>query len=112
MNIEEQNQDTGRVYNGDDIRPYSQARTKLEESIIKRFMFRDRRPRLTKLGHAGLMPSTSRLGDKICALLGGSVYYALRSVSGGKHIFVGEVYLVGLMDDLMLNKPLETFALI
>ena len=73
----------------------------------------DRTWRSSRLGRIGLMPASSQAGDKICVLLGGGVFYVLREVVGtGRHLFIGEAYLQGCMDELGLKRPLEDFVLI
>ena len=69
--------------------------------------------RSSRLGRIELMPASSQAGDKIWVLLGGRVFYVLREVVGtGRHLFIGEAYLHGCMDQLALDIPLENFVLI
>jgi len=57
-----------------------------------------RRMFLTSKGYIGIGPAAMQVGDRICALLGGSVLYVVRRESLGYYGFVGECYTHGLMD--------------
>lgn len=52
----------------------------------------------TERGYCGLVPDTAIEGDRVVVLYGGQVLYLIRDVGDGKHSFVGECYLHGLMD--------------
>lgn len=52
----------------------------------------------TSRGFIGLGPAAAQVDDKICLLLGGQVFYALRTRKDGHYEFIGECYLHGMMD--------------
>lgn len=46
----------------------------------------------------GLASAATAIGDKICIFFGGQVLYVLRERGEGKHEFIGECYVHGLME--------------
>lgn len=71
-----------------------------------------------KGGRMGLAPAAANVNDKICVFFGGQVLYLLREVAGGKHEFMGECYVHGLMDgealdpDERYKERIEDFVLV
>ncbi|KAJ9603025.1 hypothetical protein H2200_012320 [Cladophialophora chaetospira] len=57
---------------------------------------------LTRKGYLAMVPSSAKIGDCICVLLGGQVTYVLRDVTGARQgnmcEYIGECYTHGLMD--------------
>lgn len=68
--------------------------------------------------YMGLVPPTTRIGDKVCVLYEGKALYVLRDVGEGCHQLIGECYIHGFMDgqavELLKNGTLqeERFVLI
>ena len=59
----------------------------------------------TEQGYMGLAPAAAKVGDQVCALLGGQVLYVLREqANSGVHEFIGESYVHGLMDGEAMNR--------
>ena len=52
----------------------------------------------TSRGFIGLGPAAAQIDDEICLLLGGQVWYVLRTRKDGHHEFIGECYVHGMMD--------------
>ncbi|KXT00469.1 hypothetical protein AC578_1910 [Pseudocercospora eumusae] len=53
---------------------------------------------LTKCGLFGLGPATLLDHDRIVILYGGTTPFAIREADNGKHVFVGECYVFGIME--------------
>lgn len=51
----------------------------------------------TEAGLMGLAPAAATIGDKLCVLFGGQVLYVIRAREDGRHEFIGECYVHGLM---------------
>ncbi|KAI0198010.1 heterokaryon incompatibility protein-domain-containing protein [Astrocystis sublimbata] len=77
----------------------------------------------TAKGYVGLGPAAAKAGDSVCVLMGGRLLYCLRALTGGRHEFVGECYVHGLMDgevlagfgecvDTGLEVPVSSFVLV
>lgn len=49
-------------------------------------------------GRLGLGPKAVEAGDRVCIIDGGHVPYVLRPFSSGRHYFVGESYIDGIMN--------------
>jgi len=66
----------------------------------RRERLRGRRPVITTEGRIGIAPNHAVAGDLICAFAGGMHLYIVREIDGdpGRHTFVGEAYVHGLMD--------------
>jgi hypothetical protein len=62
----------------------------------------------TKKGYYGLSPRHLEPKDVICLLLGHSLPAVLRPQPDGRYLFVGSVYIHGLMDGEALLGPLPT----
>ena len=72
-----------------------------------------RRPFGGSIGQLGVGPETMDEGDLICVLLGLDVPYALRRLTNGKYILLGEAYLHGYMDgEALAGSPnVEEFTI-
>lgn len=57
---------------------------------------------MTELGHMGLAPLASAVGDELVALFGGKVLYIIRR-EGDMCRFIGECYVYGLMNGEVLE---------
>jgi hypothetical protein len=68
----------------------------VETTFGRRFMW-------TEDGKMGLVPAAAEVNDKICVFFGGQVLYIIREVDEGKHEFIGECYVHGLMDGEALD---------
>ncbi len=62
-----------------------------------------RRLMSTEKGLLGLVPDTTRPGDKICILYGGRVPFVLRPCQGRLFFLIGEAYLHGVMNGEFIN---------
>ena len=61
-------------------------------------------------GQLGLGPSSLRPGDKVWLIKGAISPFVLREAGEGKHILVGEAYMLGFMHGEMLEgKSREQF---
>ena len=59
---------------------------------------------VTKQGYVGLAAHGVQPGDKICALFGGTTPYIVRPTSvPGEYLFMGECYVHGLMDGMVIH---------
>jgi hypothetical protein len=99
---------------GFDAIPASKARAKMNVEVVPLLIERSKRLwRSSRSGRVGVVASQSHTGDKICALLGSSILYVLRAVAEtGRHLFIGEAYLHGCIDELVLDRSPEDFILI
>lgn len=52
---------------------------------------------VTEKGYIGLVPASSRAGDRIAILKGGAVPFVLREAANGCWTLVGEGYVHGIM---------------
>ncbi|CAH0044919.1 unnamed protein product [Clonostachys solani] len=72
---------------------------------------------VTESGRFGQVPLNSKLGDRICVLVGGEVPFAVRPTGNGTYTLIGECYIDGIMDGEALQEaasrgmPLETIIL-
>jgi len=68
--------------------------------LWRRHVTMSRRLAVTRRGYICLAPEYTRVGDQVCALVGGHVLYIVRREPNGpeSYTFVGETYVHGLMD--------------
>jgi len=116
-------------------RPHSYERREIEATENQQELFQNRRSQetshfsmvavtygrkfmWTKEGRMGLAPAAADINDKICVFFGGQVLYIIREVEEGKHEFMGECYVHGLMDGEALHpdgcyqEQVEDFVLV
>lgn len=72
-----------------------------------------RRPFKSHLGHLGIGPDTTELGDIICIFHGARVPFLLRRQRDGRFRLIGEAYVDGIMDGQVTETThtTETFVL-
>ena len=84
-----------------------ESRAKLRMRMALSYTTQFRGLCLTKKGFLAMVPSSAKVDDRICALLGGQVLYVLRPMEGARHInkceYIGECYVHGLMDGEVMN---------
>lgn len=66
----------------------------------------------TKRGYLGLVPASTRHGDKVAVFLGGSTPYILRKAGKGTYMFRGDCYVHGIMHGEALQKDHEVEELV
>ncbi|KAH7070729.1 heterokaryon incompatibility protein-domain-containing protein [Paraphoma chrysanthemicola] len=82
--------------------PLEQADLLVDPIVGDSFLFK------TRKGYFGISIIEVRLGDKVAVLLGCPLPVILREQSDGQHLFVGCVYIHGLMDGEALLGPLPS----